>query len=320
MELLIANKYRLSKKIGSGSFGEIFLARNTETGEETAVKLEKSSTKYPQLELEYRVYRVLYGGIGIPRALWYGSEGDHNILVMDLLGPSLENLFQYCKQQLSLKTVLMLADQMISRVEYMHSKHLIHRDIKPDNFLIGANRNSSLVYIIDYGLTKKYFCSTNNTHIPYREGKNLTGTARYASINTHLGIEQSRRDDMEGLGYVFMYFLKGILPWQGLNGNNKKEKYQNILDKKVEIRVEDLCEGFPQEFAMYLNYCKSIRFEDKPDYSYLKRIFKELFFKLGYQYDFLFDWNLLKNRRAANSESRTNKVMALRAVAVRRNK
>jgi hypothetical protein len=151
-------------------------------------------------------------------------------------------------------------------------------------------------------------------HIPYREGKSLTGTARYASVNTHLGVEQSRRDDLEGLGYVLMYFLRGSLPWQGLNGVTKKEKYQNILEKKVETSVEDLCKMFPPEFTVYLNYCRSIRFEDKPDYPYLKRIFKELFFKMGFQMDFVYDWNLNKIKRSEGSNS------SVRRAAVKRNK
>ena len=190
----------------------------------------------------------------------------------------------------------------------------MHRDIKPDNLLIGFGKKSSQVFIIDFGLTKKYIDSSTGMHIPYREGKSLTGTARYASINTHLGIEQSRRDDLEGLGYVLMYFLRGSLPWQGLNGMNKKEKYQNILEKKVDTSVEDLCKQFPHEFTVYLNYCKSIRFEDKPDYNYLKRIFKELFFKMGFQMDFVYDWNLNKPKRSEGSTT------SVRRAAIKRNK
>jgi serine/threonine protein kinase len=316
MDLIVANKYQLVKKIGSGSFGEIYLGKSIESNEDVAVKLEKKNSKFPQLEFEYRVYRALQSGIGIPKALWQGTQGDYNVLILELLGPSLENLFQQCRLRFSLKTVLMLADQMISRIECMHYKHLLHRDIKPDNFLIGIDKKSTQIYVIDFGLTKKYIDSKNNSHIPYREGKSLTGTARYASINTHLGIEQSRRDDMEGLGYVFMYFLRGSLPWQGLNGNTKKEKYQNILDKKIETSVETLCSQFPQEFTIYLNYCKSIRFEDKPDYGYIKRLFKELFFKQGYQYDFIFDWNLIRHKR---EEKNNKKILYNRPVTVRKN-
>jgi casein kinase 1 len=231
--------------------------------------------------------------VGIPNVHWYGVEGDYNVMVIDLLGPSLEDLFGFCNRKFSLKTVLMLADQMINRVEYVHAKNFIHRDIKPDNFLIGLGKKANQVHIIDFGLAKKYRDPKTQQHIPYREGKNLTGTARYASVNTHLGIEQSRRDDLEAVGYVLMYFNRGSLPWQGLKANSKKEKYEKIMEKKVSTPIEVLCKHFPTEFVTYLNYCRSLRFEDRPDYAYLRRLLKDLFFKEGYQYDFVFDWTIL---------------------------
>merc|ERR1712013_536816 len=130
-------------------------------------------------------------------------------------------------------------------------------------------------------------------HIPYREGKNLTGTARYATLNTHLGIEQSRRDDLEAIGYVLMYFIRGTLPWQGIKATGKKAKYEKIMEKKMKTPVEVLCKHFPTEFVTYLNYTRGLRFEDRPDYVYLRRLLKDLFFREGYQYDFVFDWTLL---------------------------
>ncbi|CAO2194460.1 unnamed protein product [Urochloa humidicola] len=298
MEPRVGNKFRLGRKIGSGSFGEIYLGTNIQTNEEVAIKLENVKTKHPQLLYESKIYRILQGGTGIPNVRWFGVEGDYNVLVMDLLGPSLEDLFNFCSRKLSLKTVLMLADQMINRVEFVHGKSFLHRDIKPDNFLMGLGRRANQVYIIDFGLAKKYRDTSTHQHIPYRENKNLTGTARYASVNTHLGIEQSRRDDLESLGYVLMYFLRGSLPWQGLKAGTKKQKYEKISEKKVTTSIEALCRGYPTEFASYFHYCRSLRFDDKPDYSYLKRLFRDLFIREGFQFDYVFDWTILKYQQS----------------------
>jgi len=293
MELRVGGKFRLGRKIGSGSFGDIYISTNVTTGEEVAIKLESIKSRHPQLLYESKLYKILAGGVGIPNIHWYGVEGDYNVMVIDLLGPSLEDLFSFCNRKFSIKTVLMLADQMINRVEYVHAKNFIHRDIKPDNFLIGLGKKANQVHIIDFGLAKKYRDPKTRQHIPYREGKNLTGTARYASVNTHLGIEQSRRDDLEAVGYVLMYFNRGSLPWQGLKAVGKKEKYEKIMEKKMSTPIEILCKHFPAEFITYLNYTRSLRFEDRPDYAYLRRLLKDLFFREGYQYDFVFDWTIL---------------------------
>ncbi|KAK7336883.1 hypothetical protein VNO77_17434 [Canavalia gladiata] len=304
MDHVIAGKFKLGRKIGSGSFGELYIAVNVQTGEEVAVKLEPVKTKHPQLHYESKLYMLLQGGTGIPHLKWFGVEGDYNVMAIDLLGPSLEDLFNYCNRKLTLKTVLMLADQLINRVEYMHSRGFLHRDIKPDNFLMGLGRKANQVYIIDYGLAKKYRDLQTHRHIPYRENKNLTGTARYASVNTHLGIEQSRRDDLESLGYVLMYFLRGSLPWQGLKAGTKKQKYDKISEKKMSTPIEVLCKSYPSEFVSYFHYCRSLRFEDKPDYSYLKRLFRDLFIREGYQFDYVFDWTILKYPQIGSSSSR----------------
>eukprot|EP01133_Synstelium_polycarpum_P015914 gene15914-18918_t len=297
MELKIAGKYRIGRKIGGGSFGEIYLGTNIVTNEEVAIKLEPAKAAHPQLLFESKLYKIFAGGIGIPSVKWFGFDGDYNIMVMDLLGPSLEDLFNYCGRKFSLKTVLMLGDQMIRRIEFIHANNFIHRDIKPDNFLMGIGKRGHVVNLIDFGLAKRYRDPRTHQHIGYRENKNLTGTARYASLNTHQGIEQSRRDDLESLGYVLMYFNRGSLPWQGLKAYTKREKYEKICDRKAHTDLEALCQGFPPEFHSFLNYTRFLKFEDKPDYLYLRKLLREMFVREGFKYDYMFDWVIIRKLR-----------------------
>jgi len=301
-QVQVGGRFRLGHKIGSGSFGNIHLGVNFQTGEEVAVKMEPVTSRHPQLLYEAKLYKILAGGVGVPYVHWYGVEGNFNVMVLDLLGPSLEDLLNYTERnygdrKLSMKTVLMLGDQMLNRLEYVHAKNLIHRDIKPDNFLIGLGRKASQVHIIDFGLAKKYRDSRTQQHILYREGKALTGTARYASVNTHLGIEQSRRDDLEAVGYVMVYLMHGSLPWQGLRARSKRDKYEQILRKKVDTTPEALCQYLPIEFTVYLKYCLALGFEERPDYPYLRRVLRDLFLREGYQYDYIFDWTLARSGR-----------------------
>ncbi|KAI6241021.1 Protein kinase domain-containing protein [Aphelenchoides fujianensis] len=289
MELRVGGCFRLGRKIGSGSFGDIYLGENTTTREEVAIKLECMKTKHPQLHIEAKLYKFMHGGTGIP---WCGYEGEYNVMVMELLGPSLEDLFNFCSRKFSLKTVLLLAEQMLARIEYIHSKDFIHRDIKPDNFLMGLGKRGNLVYIIDFGLAKRFRDQRTRVHIPFRDHKNLTGTARYASVHTHQGIEQSRRDDLESLGYVLMYFNRGSLPWQGLKAATKRQKYEKIAEKKLSTSVEELCRGFPEQFVFYIEYCKSLGFDQQPDYSHLHRLFADLFRSRAFERDYIFDWNV----------------------------
>lgn len=277
---LVNNKYRIVRRIGGGSFGEIYLGVEP-NGEKVAVKFERHGARCPQLRHEYKVYRELASCHGFCSVYFFGNQDNYNVMVMDLLGPSLEDLFTKCSRRFSLKTVLQLADQILERVDTLHSRHLIHRDIKPANFVIGLGDAGATVYCVDFGLSKRYRHPKNLQHIPHRDGRSLTGTPRYASINNHLGVEQSRRDDLESVGYVLIYFLKGSLPWQGLKAKNAQKKYRMILDKKQGVSIAQLCQGCPSQFAEFLAYTRSLKFDAKPDIPYLRKLFRDLYHSQG---------------------------------------
>lgn len=299
----VGGRFRVGRKLGSGSFGAVFAGSNVHTGEAVAIKIEPVASRYNCLGHEARLYKTLAGTEGVPKLHWFGMEGDYHVMVIDLLGPSLEDLFEACGRKFSLKTVLLLADQMLSRLQCMHAKGLLHRDIKPQNFLMGVGRNAHKAFAIDFGLSKRYRDSRTQQHIPYREKKALTGTARYVSINTHQGIEQSRRDDLESVGYVMLYFLRGNLPWQGLHAENKHDKYAQIRDKKIDTPIEELCRGQPTEFVAYLSYCRALRFEERPDYAYLRHLLRHLCLRSGFQYDFVFEWTNLHHISAGSPKA-----------------
>lgn len=293
---LINNKYRITKRVGGGSFGDIYLGVGA-SGEKVAVKFEKHGARCPQLRHEYKVYRELANAPGFAKVHYFGTQDSYNLMVMDLLGPSLEDQFNKCGRRFNLKTVLMIADQMLERVELMHSRHLIHRDIKPANFVtdITGSPSKNTIYCIDFGLSKRYRHPRTLQHIPAREGRSLTGTPRYASINNHLGVEQSRRDDLESIGYVLVYFLKGGLPWQGLKAKSASKKYKLIMEKKQTVSIPALCTGCPNQFAEYLAYCRSLKFEAKPNISYLRGMFRDLFRSQGYTNNLQWDWTRIDN-------------------------
>lgn len=295
-EFIINKEWKLIKRIGAGSFGEIFLAIHRKTNEPAAVKMELYKSGVPiQLQTEFHLLRTLSNSAGITKIHWFGRDGVQNLytaLVMEYLGPSLEDLHVYCECKFSLKTVAMLADQMLKRVETIHRHCLIHRDIKPDNFVMGIGSNFNTVYVIDFGLSKYYMDPKTKEHCAFRDFRNLTGTARYCSINAHAGYEQSRRDDLESLGYVFLYFLRGTLPWQGLQADSKREKFRKIYKTKLSMRTETLCQGLPEEFAKYLNYCRNLAFEEEPKYKYLRGLFWRIMEKRSLKYDLQFDWNM----------------------------
>lgn len=327
--------YAVGAKIGEGSFGVIFEGENIlnsgsgSSGREddfgrrttapVAIKFEPRRSDAPQLRDEFRAYRILNNCRGIPHAYYFGQEGMHNVLILDLLGPSLEDLFEWCGRKFSIKTVCLVAKQMIDRVRIIHEHDLIYRDIKPDNFLISefqrtlpdrqvvkdvalsAGGDPNLIYMVDFGMAKQYRDPRTKQHIPYRERKSLSGTARYMSINTHFGREQSRRDDLESLGHVFFYFLRGSLPWQGLKALNNKLKYEKIGLTKQKLNPDELLMDFiPPQFGAYLKYARSLRFEEEPDYDYLISLMDDVLHCMGMEDDGHYDWMDLNDGQGWN--------------------
>lgn len=295
----------MGKKVGEGSFGVIFEGTNLLNSQTVAIKFEPRKSDAPQLRDEYRSYKILSGCPGIPQVYYFGQEGLHNILVIDLLGPSLEDMFDMCGRKFSVKTCVMVAKQMLTRIQTVHEKNLVYRDIKPDNFLIGrpGTKGANVVHVVDFGMAKQYRDPKTKQHIPYRERKSLSGTARYMSINTHLGREQSRRDDLEALGHVFFYFLRGGLPWQGLKAATNKQKYEKIGEKKQSTPIPELVENYPQEFAIYLNYVRKLGFEETPDYDFLRDLFTKALKNTGEVEDGVYDWMLLNDGQGWQANS-----------------
>ena len=306
----IYKSYLIKKKLGEGSFGKVYVIANVKTNELFAAKFvsffylnfqEKRDNKNELLDIEARILHHIKA-FGLPEIIAFKSAKDYNILIMELLGQSLETLFQSQEKKFSLKTVCMIGIQILDRIEYVHSRKIIHRDIKPDNFSIGKKNKSHIIYILDFGLAKKYWSTTHNSHIPYIEGKKLTGTARYASINALGGCEQSRRDDLESIFYILIYFIKGRLPWQGLKADKKEDRYKKIYEIKKNIKIKELCSELPEEFESFYNYIRKLEFEQVPDYDYLKLLLKNILEKNNFIIDYYYDWDKVKPNIPKNDD------------------
>ena len=286
---LVFDRYKILKRLGAGSFGCIYSAEYE--NQLYAIKLEERDSGRNLLENEAYVMSYL-NGPGLPAVKSYGYSSRHNILIMELMGKSLEDIFEsFVVKKMTTRCVCNIGYQMMEIMEYIHNKHIIHRDIKPDNFVIGRGNKKKYIYILDFGLAKKYRSSRTLKQQPIVKGKNLTGTARYASINALNGLTQSRRDDLEAIGYVLMYFLRGRLPWQGIPVKNKEERYRKIMEKKIETTPEELCKGFPEEFMNYVHYTRNLEYEQEPDYNFLKNLFITVLKKNEFIIDCYYDWD-----------------------------
>ncbi|KAH8918357.1 kinase-like protein [Atractiella rhizophila] len=291
----INGRFWIGRKLGAGSFGEVFDGIDLVTGEPIAIKREPLGCSYPSLEEEAKLIKMLAGGSLIPLVLWFGVHGGHRCMVMNLLGPNLWEVLQRNGGKFSIKTVCNIAIRLICRVEYMHNKHLVHRDLKPENIMVGLSRGS--IYVCDLGLARIYKHADGKHKQDTHKKVGLCGTARYASLNAHAERAQTRRDDLESLGYMFVEFLLGRLPWGGLGGNGTDEKWARIYKCKQETSLDTLCSALPPQFQQFIQYCRNLGFKDRPDYAFCRGLFETVLAERGMKVDREYDW-LVKGSKA----------------------
>ena len=300
LNTLFFKKYRTIKKLGEGSFGCVYKAFYDD--EYYALKMEDISLDYDLLESEATILNYLQGP-NTPKFISFSKDKGHNILVMELSDQSLDNLLAKFRH-FSVKTTAMLGYQLIKILKYIHDKHIIHRDIKPDNLAMGRKELNGTLYIIDFGLAKKFRSSRTLKQFPLIKRKSLTGTARYASINALQGLEQSRRDDLESAAYVLMYFLRGNLPWQNIKIKGKHDKYAKICNKKKEVSSQELGKNFPSEFAEILEYFKNLGYTEDPNYEMCYKKMLNVLEREKHSFDYIYDWttntNLKERRKSVN--------------------
>ena len=306
---LIFKKFRPLKHLSKGAFSDIYAGINIHTKEKVAIKIEERYKIDKSLETEC-YYLFSLKGLGIPKVISFGHNKNYDILVLPLLGKSLHEIQSTKNFNFEFKDICLIAIQIIERIQWVHSQKIIHRDIKPDNFLIGLD-DPNIIYLIDFGLSKKYRSSTTGNHIKCTPVKKFVGSLRYASINALRLREQSRRDDLESIGYMLIYLIKGKLPWDSIRIDNKRSNYLKLSQYKKNISPELLCNNLPEEFVDYIKYVRNLNFEDEPDYNYLKSLFQIMLNKQGFEEQkIFFSWinenNINKIKKEINLSKRTS--------------
>lgn len=255
--MIIANKYRITERLGNGGFGAIFKGENIRTTEQVAIKMEPISSDTKMLKRETKIYQYLGKAPGIPQVKWFGATEEYNYMVLPLFGDSLVS------KTFSLTESLRIGNKMVKILKFIHEKGLIHRDVKPDNFVL--SQDGSVLYIIDFGLCKKYI-DTEHRHIKMRTERALVGTPNFVSINVHNGVEPSRRDDLISVAYVILHLVNGGVPWQA----QRENKY---------LKMQKSCvlewSKTPTELIAYLNYCTGLKFDETPDYDFLINVLSQ---------------------------------------------
>ncbi|KAG1812255.1 casein kinase I isoform delta [Suillus subaureus] len=269
----VDGRFRLGDVIGSGSYAIVYSAWNIINDDHVALKLETIVNHPSSVEHEYCILKKLEGRIGIPHTLWFGRESVYHALVLELLGPSLHQLFLANGRKFSLLHVMNIGDQLLSCLEYIHLHNYVHGNIKLQNILMGLWNLRHTAFIIDFGITKSYWNAKTSDHVPFHHGQSLSGTPAFASINNHLGVEPGHRDDLESLTYMLIYFLHGSLPW--LTSDNEKLSGSTILECKACATIADICQDIPVEFVTILIYTHSLAFAEDPNYDHLHSLLHE---------------------------------------------
>ena len=286
---VLFRKYEVKKKIGQGAFGAVYLGKSISDGRSVAIKVEKKTIARPSLESEAFILANLKGE-GIPEILSYGKRKNYTVLVEPLLGQNLFNVFINNNMCFPLEDICLMSIQFIERIHFVHSNFIIHRDIKPDNFLIGRD-DPNIIYLVDFGLSKKYRSSKTKKHVQFSITGKLTGTIRFSSPNAIRGGEQSRKDDLVSIGYMIIFLMKKKLPWQNIKAKNDVERYIKIYRMKKQLKAEMLCQNLPEEMTRYMRYVLHLGFEENPNYKLLADLFKSILKKNKLDYEkLLFSW------------------------------